>query len=65
MEAKLNTLTQAGVRKNRLKNNTTRLSPAPDQAICDCWHKRMLAGYPPVFFNWERLVRRPIHRIGA
>ena len=48
MEAKLNTLAQAGVRRNRLKNNTTRLSPAPDQAICDCRHKRTLAGYPPV-----------------
>jgi hypothetical protein len=46
MEAKLNTLAQAEVRRNRLKNNTTRLSPAPDQAICNCWHKRTLAGYP-------------------
>ena len=45
MEAKLNTLAQAEVRSNRLKNNTTRLSPAPDRAICNCWHKRTLAGY--------------------
>jgi hypothetical protein len=45
MEAKQNTLAQAGVRRNRLKNNTTRLSSAPDQAICNCWHKRTLAGY--------------------
>jgi hypothetical protein len=51
MEAKLNTLTQAGVRRNRLKNNTTRLAPAPDQAIFDCWHKRLLAGYLPEVFN--------------
>ena len=51
MEAKLNTLAQAGVRRNRLKNNTTRLSPAPDQAICNCWHKRRLAGYPTVTVN--------------
>ncbi|MFZ0742885.1 MAG: hypothetical protein WAM85_00670 [Terracidiphilus sp.] len=42
----MNTLAQAEVRKNRLKNNTTRLSPAPDQAICNCCHKRKLAGYP-------------------
>ena len=48
MEAKLNTLAQAGVRRDRLKNNTTRLSPAPDQAICNCWHNRTLAGYPTV-----------------
>jgi hypothetical protein len=53
MEAKLNTLTQAGVRRNRLKNNTTRLSPAPDQAICDYWHKRLLAGYLPDIANWN------------
>ena len=46
MEAKPNTLAQAGVRRNRLKNNTTRLSPAPDLAICNCWQKRTLAGYP-------------------
>jgi len=45
MEAKQNTLAQAEVRRNRLKNNTTRLSSAPDQAICNCWHKRTLAGY--------------------
>jgi hypothetical protein len=51
MEAKHNTLAQAGVRRNRLKNNTTRLSPAPDQAICDCWYKRTLAGYPTVTVN--------------
>jgi hypothetical protein len=44
----MNTLAQAEVRRNRLKNNTTRLSPAPDQAICNCWHKRKLAGYFPV-----------------
>jgi hypothetical protein len=43
----MNTLTQAEVRRNRLKNNTTRLSPPPDQAICNCWHKRKLAGYLP------------------
>ena len=30
-KAKMNTLAQAEVRRNRLKNNTTRLSPAPDQ----------------------------------
>ena len=57
MEAKLNTLAQAGVRRNRLKNNTTRLSPAPDQAICNCWHKRTLAGYPTVGNNcryWQQ-----------
>jgi hypothetical protein len=53
MEAKQNTLAQAGVRRNRLKNNTTRLSPAPDQAICNCWHKRTLAGYPTVSVNPE------------
>jgi hypothetical protein len=41
----MNTLAQAEVRRNRLKNNTTRLSPAPDQAICNCRHKRKLAGY--------------------
>jgi hypothetical protein len=35
-KANMNTLAQAEVRKNRLKNNTTRLSPAPDQAICNC-----------------------------
>jgi hypothetical protein len=29
----MNTLAQAEVRRNRLKDNTTRLSPAPDQAI--------------------------------
>ena len=45
-KANMNTLVQAEVRRNRLKNNTTRLSPAPDQAICNCWHKRKLAGYP-------------------
>jgi hypothetical protein len=44
----MNTLAQAEVRRNRLKNNTTRLSPAPDRAICNCWHKRKLAGYPTV-----------------
>jgi hypothetical protein len=43
----MNTRTQAEVRRNQLKNNTTRLSPAPDRAICNCWHERMLAGYPP------------------
>jgi len=53
MEAKLNTLAQAGVRRNRLKNNTTRLSPAPDQARGNCWHKRTLAGYPTVLVNPE------------
>src|ERR1035437_6726859 len=42
---------QAGARRNRLNNNTTRLSPAPDQAICNCWHKRTLAGYPTVSDN--------------
>ena len=57
MEAKQNTLAQAGVRRNRLKNNTTRLSPAPDQAICNCWHKRTLAGYPTVLAS---LGARPI-----
>ena len=46
--AKMNTLAQAEVRRNRLKNNTTRLSSAPDQAICNSCHKRKLAGYPPV-----------------
>jgi hypothetical protein len=45
-KANMNTLAQAEVRRNRLKNNTTRLSPAPGQAICNCWHKRKLAGYP-------------------
>ena len=43
----MNTLTQAEVRKKRLKNNTARLSPAPDQTICNYWHKRALAGYRP------------------
>src|ERR1017187_4718012 len=43
-KANMNTLAQAEVRRNRLKNNTTRLSPAPDQAICNCWHKRKLDG---------------------
>jgi hypothetical protein len=50
-KAKMNTLAQAEVRRNRLKNNTTRLSPAPDQAICNCCHKRKLAGYPPEVVN--------------
>jgi hypothetical protein len=49
----MNTLAQAEVRRNRLKNNTTRLSPAPDQAICNCCHKRKLAGYRPVIANRE------------
>jgi hypothetical protein len=44
----MNTLAQAEVRRNRLKNNTTRPSPAPDQAICICCHKRELAGYRTV-----------------
>lgn len=47
----MNTLAQAEVRKNRLKNNTTRLSRAPDQAICNCCHKCKLAGYPPERVN--------------
>jgi hypothetical protein len=47
----MNTLAQAEVRRNRLKNNTTRLSPAPDQAICNRWHKRKLAGYLPDIAN--------------
>jgi len=47
----VNTLAQAELRRDRLKNNTTRLSPAPDQAICNCWHKPKLAGYPPVRNN--------------
>ena len=47
----MNTLAQAEVRRNRLKNNTTRLSSAPDQAICNSCHKRKLAGYPPVSNN--------------
>jgi hypothetical protein len=47
----MNTLAQAEVRRNRLKNNTTRLSPAPDRAICNCWHKRKLAGYPTVLIQ--------------
>jgi hypothetical protein len=50
-KANMNTLAQAEVRRNRLKNNTTRLSPPPDQAICNCWHKRKLAGYPTVVVN--------------
>jgi hypothetical protein len=53
----MNTLAQAEVRRNRLKNNTTRLSPAPDQAICNCWHKRKLAGYPTVGDN--RPIEQP------
>jgi hypothetical protein len=32
-----------GWKKNRLKSNTTRLSPSPDEAIRDCWPKRRLA----------------------
>jgi hypothetical protein len=48
LKSNMNTLAQAEVRRNRLKNNTTRLSPAPDRAICNCWHKRKLAGYRPV-----------------
>ncbi|MGB7135101.1 MAG: hypothetical protein WBD46_07425 [Acidobacteriaceae bacterium] len=48
-KAKMNTLAQAEVRRNRLKSNITRLSPAPDQAICNCCHKRKLAGYPPCY----------------
>jgi len=51
----MNTLAQAEVRRNRLKNNTTRRSPAPDPAICNCWHKRKLAGYPTVTVNPEFL----------
>ena len=47
----MNTLAQAEVRRNRLKNNTTRLSSAPDQAICNSCHKRKLAGYPPEVNN--------------
>jgi hypothetical protein len=43
----MNTLAQAEVRRNRPKNNTTRLSPAPDQGIRKCWLKRKLAGYLP------------------
>jgi hypothetical protein len=50
-KANMNTLAQAEVRRNRLKNNTTRLSPAPDQAICNCGNRRKLAGYPPVRNN--------------
>jgi hypothetical protein len=50
-KANMNTLAHAEVRRNRLKNNTTRLSPPPDQAICNCWHKRKLAGYPTVLVN--------------
>jgi hypothetical protein len=49
--ANMNRLAHAEERRTRLKNNTTRLSPAPDQAICNCWHKRTLAGYPPVVVN--------------
>src|ERR1700676_410630 len=44
-EVNMNTHAQAEVRRNRLKNNTTRLSPAPDQALRDCWLKRRLAVY--------------------
>ena len=54
-KANMNTLAQAEVRRNRLKNNTTRLSPAPGQAICNCWHKRKLAGYPTVLVSRESL----------
>ncbi len=55
----MNTLAQAEVRRNRLKNNTIRLSPAPDQAICNCWHKRKLAGYPPALASLELTYRKP------
>src|SRR5579862_5811875 len=44
-KAKCEAPAQAEGRKIALKNNTTRLSPAPDQAIRDCWLKRRLAGY--------------------
>src|ERR1035437_6581033 len=57
-KANMNTLAQAEVRRNRLKNNTTRLSPAPDQAICNCWHKRRLAGYRPVVASLRLLSAR-------
>lgn len=59
----MNTLAQAEVRRNRLNNNTTHLSPAPDQAICNCWHKRKVAGYsllPSIQnhaeFDWRTLT---------
>jgi hypothetical protein len=54
--ANMNTLAQAEARRNRLKNNTTRHSPAPDQAIRNCWQKRTLAGYPTVLLNRESRV---------
>jgi hypothetical protein len=54
----MNTLAQAEVRRNRLKNNTTRRSPAPDPAICNCWHKRKLAGYPTVILNHLKSIER-------
>ena len=53
-EEKMNTLAHTEVRRNRLKNNTTRLSPAPDQAICNCWYKRKWAGYPTECVNGTR-----------
>ncbi len=51
LKANINTLAQAEVRRNRLQNNTTRLLPSPDQAICKLWHKRTLAGYLTVLAN--------------
>jgi hypothetical protein len=59
-KANMNTLAQAGVRRNRLKNNTTCRSPAPAQAICNCWHKRTLAGYPTVLAIQELRPSRSV-----
>jgi hypothetical protein len=53
----MNRLAPAEGRKTGLKNNTTPLSPAPDQAIRDCQLKSRLAGYHPVLAYRDSVVQ--------